>query len=211
MVSRVQDWLDQAQRDLDHARNDLSAGYHEWACFSTHQAAEKALKALYQYLSGEAWGHSVKRLLEELSAAQQPTASKPLPVQRRSCGSVRIAFLNREQAIAELAECAQQLLERDKRVIAVGLFGSLARGQALPSSDADLLIVLKAHPLPRWFDRIPEYTLAFQGTALPVEPFPYTKDELVRLLSGPGFLRTAIREKIVLAGDEMIFNSLQTP
>lgn len=68
MVNRAGDWLDQANRDLDHARNDLSSGYHEWACFSAHQAAEKALKALYQHLSGEAWGHSVKRLLEGLSS-----------------------------------------------------------------------------------------------------------------------------------------------
>lgn len=66
MASRAQDWLDQAQRDLEHARHDLRSGYHEWACFSAHQSAEKALKALYQHLSGEAWGHSVKRLLEEL-------------------------------------------------------------------------------------------------------------------------------------------------
>ena len=67
MASRAQDRLDQAWRDLDHARNDLSTGYHEWACFSAHQAAEKGLKALYQHLNGEAWGHSAMRLLEELS------------------------------------------------------------------------------------------------------------------------------------------------
>jgi len=66
MASRAQDWLDQAQRDLAHARHDLAAGYHDWACFSGQQAAEKALQAVYQHLSGEAWGHSVKRLLEEL-------------------------------------------------------------------------------------------------------------------------------------------------
>jgi len=66
MANRSRDWLEQAQRDLEHAWHDLKAGYHEWACFSAHQAAEKALKALYQHLSGEAWGHSVKRFLEEL-------------------------------------------------------------------------------------------------------------------------------------------------
>jgi len=66
MASRAHDWLDQAQRDLEHARNDLASGYHEWACFSAQQASEKAVKAVYQHLSAEAWGHSVKRLLEEL-------------------------------------------------------------------------------------------------------------------------------------------------
>jgi UTP:GlnB (protein PII) uridylyltransferase len=88
----------------------------------------------------------------------------------------------------------------------VGLFGSLARGQALPSSDADLLIVLKTHPLPRWFDRISEYEVVFQGTALPVELFPYTLDEITRLISQPGFLRTAVRELIPLAGDTLAFD-----
>ena len=73
MASRAQDWLAQAERDLDHARHDLGAGYHEWACFSAHQAAEKALKALYQHLSGEAWGHSVKRLLDELPPDAEAT------------------------------------------------------------------------------------------------------------------------------------------
>jgi len=40
-------------------------------------------------------------------------------VQRRSCGSVRIAFLDRNRAVAELVACAQRLLARDDRVIAV--------------------------------------------------------------------------------------------
>ncbi len=68
MVNRAQDWLDQAWRDLEHARRDMDDGFHEWACFSAQQAAEKGLKALYQHLGGEARGHSIKRLLEELSS-----------------------------------------------------------------------------------------------------------------------------------------------
>jgi len=66
MANRAQDWLDQAKRDLEHARHDLLEGYHEWACFSAQQSAEKALNAVYQRFSGEAWGHSVKHLLEGL-------------------------------------------------------------------------------------------------------------------------------------------------
>jgi HEPN domain-containing protein len=38
----------------------------EWACFAAQQAAEKALKALYQKAGAEAWGHSVFALLESL-------------------------------------------------------------------------------------------------------------------------------------------------
>jgi len=122
---------------------------------------------------------------------------------------VRIAFLDRDRAIAELAERVQVLLTRDPRVAAVGLFGSLARGQALPSSDADLLIVLEAHSLPRWFDRIPEYAASFPGTALAVEPFAYTWEELTRMLVQPGFIRTAVRELIPLGGHERVFARLR--
>ncbi|MGQ9600806.1 MAG: nucleotidyltransferase domain-containing protein [Anaerolineae bacterium] len=112
--------------------------------------------------------------------------------------------------MAELVECAQRLLAGDDRVIAVGLFGSLARRQALPSSDADVLIVLREHPQPRWFDRIAEYVDAFAGASLPVEPFPYTHDELERMrLSRSGFLRTILRELIPLGGETRIWKELK--
>jgi len=80
---------------------------------------------------------------------------------------VRIAWLDRDRAIAQVRDAAQRLVARDERVLAVGLFGSLARGQALPSSDADVLIVLREHPQLCWFDRIAEYAEAFTATSLP--------------------------------------------
>lgn len=72
MVSRASDWLRQALRDLDHARRSLEFGDYEWACFASHQAAEKAVKALYQKLGVEVWGHSVSRLLESLPKEHKP-------------------------------------------------------------------------------------------------------------------------------------------
>jgi len=66
LPSRAADWMRQAKRDLEHARDDLKGGYFEWACFSAHQAAEKAVKALFQHLHGEARGHSVAGLLKGL-------------------------------------------------------------------------------------------------------------------------------------------------
>lgn len=126
---------------------------------------------------------------------------------RRFSGSVKIAFLDRDQAIAELKERSQELLSRDSRVLAVALFGSLARGQALPSSDADIIIVLRSHPESRWFDRVPEYDECFRGTALPVEIFPYTAEEIIRLRSHSNFIRKALQELIILAGDPQILKS----
>jgi HEPN domain-containing protein len=58
MSDRAKDWLAQAVRDLDQARDSKAAGRHEWACFASHQAAENALKALHLHLGQEAWGMS---------------------------------------------------------------------------------------------------------------------------------------------------------
>lgn len=57
----------QAERDLGKARVDLEHGYHEWACFTAHQAAEKALKAVVLRRGSEARGHSLVGLLQGLA------------------------------------------------------------------------------------------------------------------------------------------------
>jgi HEPN domain-containing protein len=72
MPNRARDWLNQALRDLDQARDSKQAGRHEWACFAAHQAAEKAVKALHLHRGQEAWGHVVTRLLGELPADARP-------------------------------------------------------------------------------------------------------------------------------------------
>lgn len=66
MPNRAEDWLAQAERDLDQARSSQAEGRHEWACFAAQQAAEKAAKALHLARGQEAWGHVVGRLLREL-------------------------------------------------------------------------------------------------------------------------------------------------
>lgn len=45
----------------------------EWAAFASHQAAEKAAKAVYQKLGAEARGHSVTQLLSSLPASVRPS------------------------------------------------------------------------------------------------------------------------------------------
>ncbi|MCC7020947.1 MAG: HEPN domain-containing protein [Ardenticatenales bacterium] len=66
MPNRANDWYSQAERDLALARSAAADGFHEWACFAAHQAAEKAVKAIHLHHGQEAWGHSVGRLLSEL-------------------------------------------------------------------------------------------------------------------------------------------------
>ena len=60
-------WMRQAERDLESARSNAKAGFHEWACFISQQAAEKALKA-FLYGKGERTvvGHSILALLNRV-------------------------------------------------------------------------------------------------------------------------------------------------
>ena len=67
-MDRSQDWIYEAQGDLEHAHSDKERGYYSWACFSAQQSAEKAVKAAFQKTGAEAWGHSIAELLEELSS-----------------------------------------------------------------------------------------------------------------------------------------------
>ena len=69
MPNRSGDWFTQARRNLDQATDSAEAQRHEWACFAAQQAAEMAVKALHLRLGQEAWGHVVRRLLEELPAS----------------------------------------------------------------------------------------------------------------------------------------------
>jgi HEPN domain-containing protein len=72
MASRAEDWVRQARRDLAHAGNALADGTFEWAAFAAQQGAEKAVKAVFQHLGGEARGHSVSQLLGALPEAVRP-------------------------------------------------------------------------------------------------------------------------------------------
>jgi HEPN domain-containing protein len=67
MPERSEDWINQAQRDLDAATVMMQNGIFEWACFVSQQAAEKAVKAVLQKMNATAWGHSVFDLLRILT------------------------------------------------------------------------------------------------------------------------------------------------
>ena len=76
MANRAIDWLNQAEGDLNHSKNARKAGDYDWACFAAQQAAEKAVKGLMLSKGGEGWGHSVMRLLKDLSGVMK--ISEPL-------------------------------------------------------------------------------------------------------------------------------------
>ncbi|MBW2635766.1 MAG: HEPN domain-containing protein [Deltaproteobacteria bacterium] len=65
-MDRSSDWLKQAQRDLEKAKLDLDHEFYEWACFTSQQSAEKAVKAVYQSQNKSVRGHSILRMLQGL-------------------------------------------------------------------------------------------------------------------------------------------------
>ena len=72
MPSRAKDWLAQAERDLLHAQHSLDDGDYDWACIASHQASEKALKAVFQSIGAQVIiGHSLRDMVAELRGTVQ--------------------------------------------------------------------------------------------------------------------------------------------
>jgi HEPN domain-containing protein len=58
-------WLAQAAADLKAARGSRETGSHEWSCFQSQQAGEKALKAIWLFAGHDPVGHSLLRLVHD--------------------------------------------------------------------------------------------------------------------------------------------------
>ena len=96
----------------------------------------------------------------------------------------------------KLEAVARQMRAQHSEIEQVLLFGSLVRGEAVPGSDADLLVILSSASQPV-MERIPRYLPT--GLPLGVDVFPYTRDEIERMLAqGNHFIRQAMKEAIVL-------------
>ncbi|OGG46319.1 MAG: hypothetical protein A3F84_27150 [Candidatus Handelsmanbacteria bacterium RIFCSPLOWO2_12_FULL_64_10] len=117
----------------------------------------------------------------------------------RSSDTVRVRFLDGGRVVGELRRTAQELVAGCPNVQEVRLFGSLAKGNYAPGSDADVLIVLREDERPL-LDRIPEFLRWFLKVSVPVEVFPYTCEEVERMRGrGVSFIKGIDREGIRLA------------
>jgi uncharacterized protein len=113
---------------------------------------------------------------------------------------VRVFRLDRAATLEELRRRAGHLLTQRPEVLEIRLFGSLARNDATPGSDADLLIVVREDPGP-FLDRAELMARYFTGVGVGCDIFVYTEGELERLGRQPASLvRTALREGMPLAG-----------
>lgn len=59
-------WFTTAADDLDTAKILKEKGKFAHSCFHAQQAGEKAVKALWFFLDSDPWGHSIKKLIDDL-------------------------------------------------------------------------------------------------------------------------------------------------
>ena len=113
-----------------------------------------------------------------------------------SSAFVRILWLDSQKVREKLEAVARRMRAQHPEIEQVLLFGSLVRGEAVPGSDADLLVILSSASQP-FMERIPRYLPT--GLPLGIDVFPYTQDEVDRMLAeGNHFMQQAVKEGIAL-------------
>ena len=111
--------------------------------------------------------------------------------------NVRVWRIDRDAILAKLTRWAGGLAQ-DENVLAVILFGSLARGEQTAASDADVLIILKRSSQ-RFDERILRFAPSGAGIGVGVDVFPYTLAEVRKALAeGWGVARVALEEGLPL-------------
>ena len=120
--------------------------------------------------------------------------------------NVRFFRLDRPKVEQALRRYAESLTE-NPRVLAVVLFGSLARGDATAMSDADMMIILSDACEP-FHTRISAFLRPGMGIAMDV--FPYTLAEALQALrEGWGVVPVAVREGRWLVDKAAVCERLQ--
>jgi predicted nucleotidyltransferase len=108
--------------------------------------------------------------------------------------SVRVFRLDRAAVLARLRARAREILDRRPDVLEVRLFGSLARGEGRPGSDADLFVVVRDGAGP-FLDRLPGLAREFQGIGIGCDVIAYTRSETDALRRRGGRFAGAVFEE----------------
>jgi predicted nucleotidyltransferase len=90
--------------------------------------------------------------------------------------SVRVFRLDTAGVLARLRVRAREVLERRPDVVEVWLFGSLARAEGRPGSDADLFVVLRDGAAPL-LDRLADIAREFGGLGIGCDVIAITESE----------------------------------
>jgi predicted nucleotidyltransferase len=98
-------------------------------------------------------------------------------IRKKFYGSVKVFSLDSELLISRLKNLSLELAEKRPEVLAAVLFGSAAEGRALPSSDVDILLVVKRSE-ERFIDRPDTYRQYFRSIPMDVDCKVYTVGEI---------------------------------
>ena len=94
-------------------------------------------------------------------------------------------------------EIVERLVNGFRKVDAIILFGSRARGDWVPWSDYDVLVIAEFQE--KYLDRIARILGLFSDLPVEVEPHPYTLEEAIQmLLRGNPIIVDAIEEGVIL-------------
>lgn len=124
----------------------------------------------------------------------------PSPPPSGSSPGVSVTWLDRDAARRAAERAARQVAAEHPEVIGVLMYGSVARGDAVPGSDVDLLVVLGHSDRP-FLDRLGHYP-APSLDGLAVDVLAYTTGELARLRDEPGIVRAALAEGVWVVGQD---------
>ena len=104
----------------------------------------------------------------------------PIPrsvIRKQSYGSVKVFWLDRNLLKSRIQRAAKNLSREHDAVVRVVLFGSVASDRAVPSSDADILVVVRDSDLP-FIDRAGRFRDYFSDIGVGVDLFVYTEQEV---------------------------------
>lgn len=117
-------------------------------------------------------------------------------MRKLSSTTVKIFYFPEKTVWSALRTLSADMAREFPEIERIVVFGSLARDEAVPGSDVDLLIILKESSFPI-LERIPRYVPSHFPVG--VDVFPYTKDELEsKLKEGDFFVKRALIEGIEL-------------
>jgi len=116
--------------------------------------------------------------------------------------NVRVFRLDRAGTVERLRARAEEIARARPDVVAVWLFGSLARGTAAPGSDADLYVIVRDAE-ESILERGLAFSRAFSGLGIGCDVIVHTESEhRERTLRGDAFTGTVLREGVCLARRE---------
>jgi predicted nucleotidyltransferase len=115
-------------------------------------------------------------------------------LRQRSSGSVKIISINRDELLAALSAIARQICAEHPEVKSVRVFGSIARGDQVGTSDVDVIIVLRGSEQGELLQQVRLFYPYFD-LPIGVDVLVYTEEQIARRLQAGDAFMTRLWEE----------------